>query len=117
MPNRKELKMYSTISLVVSVIGLVAIFCFLISLRNYRVNGSSVVPSIVSFLLLFSCLIGIFVISEVEKQKFYSDVETKLDNGYVLYVDGEETDPKHIDLKKYDISSFTIKDNMILIAR
>lgn len=38
------------------------------------------------------------------------DVEAKLNQGYILYVDGSEVQPENIDIKKYNASSYTIND-------
>ena len=48
----------------------------------------------------------------IESNNIYVDVETKLtQSGYVFYVDGRETEPENIDIKKYNASSYTINDS------
>lgn len=67
--------------------------------------------------LIAVCVCGILLTSIVAKKKFYSEIKAKLKNGYVLYINGNETDPKYIEIENYDTSSFTIREKTILISR
>ncbi|MBE6874739.1 MAG: hypothetical protein E7493_12675 [Ruminococcus albus] len=67
--------------------------------------------------LIAVCVCGIPLTSTAAKKKFYSEIKAKLKNGYVLYINGNETDPKYIEIENYDTSSFTIREKTILISR
>lgn len=81
-------------------------------------DGEITKVSVILYIALIAvCMCGIPLTSTVAKKKFYSEIKAKLKNGYVLYINGNETDPKYIEIENYDTSSFTIREKTILISR
>ena len=108
---------YEVIILVLYAVTLLLIlFVFPLIAKKYHDGDTTKISVILCGALVIVCVCGIHLTSDVAKKKFYSEIEAKLKNGYILYIDGNETDPKYIDIENYGMSSYTIRGKTILIA-
>jgi len=85
--------------------------------EKYHDGEITIVSVVLYAALVAACVGGIPLTRTIAEKKFYSEIEEKIKSGYVLYIDGNETDPKYIDIENYDISSFTVREKNILITR
>ena len=109
---------YEIIILVLYAVTLLLImFVFPLIAQKYHDGETTKISVILCGALVIVCVCGIALTGDVAKKKFYSEIKAKLKNGYVLYINGNETDPKYIEIENYDTSSFTIREKKILVTR
>ena len=108
---------YNVIMTAFFVVAILLIAFGLPRIKEKYHDGEITIVSVVLYAALIAvCVCGIPLTRTRAEKKFYSEIEAKLKNGYILYIDGNETDPKYIDIENYGMSSYTIREKTILIA-
>jgi len=97
---------------IILVAELALFYIFIRLLKNHFTNGGSVIPVFVIGFLILGGFITVHCLNYFKTQNAYAEIDTKLtEKNYTFYVDGKETEPEHIDIKKYDISAYTVNDD------